>query len=250
VNLFAFVRFWEQTSHITSRNVVNRQSFARKTRRVSVRHTQKESNVVTAHAKKAYAWRGGKAPLTINLRTRWRRVMHITCRSLYPQERNRYPLNRRPGGPKSRSGCYLASAGIRTPDLSSSSLTNTPTERSGSMYVWCKVNFRYDLMQGVPKFPDAFSPGRRDFVLWHLIFGGSSVQNWLHVALPVPRVRGRLADLWNICAPLFTWISGHLFRIYFIRLTRNCLFTQFLVTLFSTTKVHIFLENLEATLKL
>lgn len=61
---------------------------------------------------------------------------------LTPQEWTRYPLNRRPVGPQSRCGSYFACAGIRTPDRPSSSLTTIPTERSGSVFVRCKVNTR------------------------------------------------------------------------------------------------------------
>ena len=48
------------------------------------------------------AYRGSRriAPLILNLNTRWKCVVNITTRSFYPgEEKTRYPLNRRLGGP-------------------------------------------------------------------------------------------------------------------------------------------------------
>jgi hypothetical protein len=54
---------------------------------------------------KAYWGSGGIAPLIIDLGTRWRWVVSFTPRPLYPQGENPwYPLDRRLGGPQSRSG--------------------------------------------------------------------------------------------------------------------------------------------------
>jgi hypothetical protein len=48
---------------------------------------------------------GGIAPRINNLGTRWRWVVSFTPRPLYPQGKSpRYPLQRRLGGPQSRSG--------------------------------------------------------------------------------------------------------------------------------------------------
>jgi hypothetical protein len=48
---------------------------------------------------KAYWRSGGIAPPILDLGTKWRLVVSFTCR-----ERARYPLDRRLGGPQSRSG--------------------------------------------------------------------------------------------------------------------------------------------------
>jgi hypothetical protein len=53
---------------------------------------------------KAYWGSGGIAPLILDLGTRWRWVVSFTPRPLYPQGKSPwYPLNRRLGGPQSRS---------------------------------------------------------------------------------------------------------------------------------------------------
>jgi hypothetical protein len=58
------------------------------------------------HAMKMYWGSGGIAPRIFDLSTRWRWVVSFTTRPLYPQRKNpRYPLDRRLGGPRSRSGC-------------------------------------------------------------------------------------------------------------------------------------------------
>jgi hypothetical protein len=57
------------------------------------------------HAVKTYMGSRGIAPLILDLGTRWRWVVCFTHRPLYPQGKNhRYPLDRRLGGPQSRSG--------------------------------------------------------------------------------------------------------------------------------------------------
>jgi hypothetical protein len=57
------------------------------------------------HAMKAYWRSGGIAPRILDLGTRWRRVVSFTPRPLYPQGKSPwYPLDRRLGGPQSRSG--------------------------------------------------------------------------------------------------------------------------------------------------
>jgi hypothetical protein len=54
---------------------------------------------------KAYWRSGGIAPRILDLCTRWRWVVNFTPRPLYPQGENPwYPLDRRLGGPQSRSG--------------------------------------------------------------------------------------------------------------------------------------------------
>jgi hypothetical protein len=56
------------------------------------------------HAMKAYWGSGGIAPF-FDLGTRWRRVVNFTPRPLYPRERAPGThLDRRLGGPQSRSG--------------------------------------------------------------------------------------------------------------------------------------------------
>jgi hypothetical protein len=48
--------------------------------------------------------RGGTAQHILNLGTRWRWVVSFTPRAFHPRRKNpRYPLNRRLGGPQSRS---------------------------------------------------------------------------------------------------------------------------------------------------
>jgi hypothetical protein len=48
---------------------------------------------------------GGIAPLILDLGTRWRWVVSLTPRPLYPQRESPwYPLDRRLGGPQSLSG--------------------------------------------------------------------------------------------------------------------------------------------------
>jgi hypothetical protein len=54
---------------------------------------------------KAYWGSGCIAPRIVDLGTRWRWVVSFTPRPLYPQGRSPwYPLDRRLGGPQSRSG--------------------------------------------------------------------------------------------------------------------------------------------------
>jgi hypothetical protein len=49
---------------------------------------------------------GGIAPRILNLGTRWRWVVSSTPRHLYPKGKSPWdPLDRRLGGPQSRSGC-------------------------------------------------------------------------------------------------------------------------------------------------
>jgi hypothetical protein len=61
--------------------------------------------LIKHHAMKAYWGSGGIAPHILDLGTRWRWVVSFTLRPLYPQgKRPSYPLDRRLGGPQSRSG--------------------------------------------------------------------------------------------------------------------------------------------------
>jgi hypothetical protein len=54
---------------------------------------------------KAYWGSGGIAPLILDLGTRWRWVVSFTTWPLYPQGKSPwYPLDRRLGGPRNRSG--------------------------------------------------------------------------------------------------------------------------------------------------
>jgi hypothetical protein len=54
---------------------------------------------------KVYWWSGGIAPRILDLGTRWRWVVSFTSRPLYHKGKNPwYPLDRRLGGPQSRSG--------------------------------------------------------------------------------------------------------------------------------------------------
>jgi hypothetical protein len=53
----------------------------------------------------AYSESGGIAPRILELDIRWRLVVSFTPRLLYPQGKSTwYPLDRRLGGPQSRSG--------------------------------------------------------------------------------------------------------------------------------------------------
>jgi hypothetical protein len=57
------------------------------------------------HAMKAYWGSGSIAPHILDLGTSRRRVVSFTPRPLYPQRKSPwYPLDRRLGGPQSRSG--------------------------------------------------------------------------------------------------------------------------------------------------
>jgi hypothetical protein len=57
------------------------------------------------HAIKAYWGNGGISPRILDLGTRWRWVVSFTQRPLYTQGKSPwYPLDRRMGGPQSRSG--------------------------------------------------------------------------------------------------------------------------------------------------
>jgi hypothetical protein len=57
------------------------------------------------HAMKAFRGSGGIAPCIIDHGTRWRWVVGFTPRPLYPHGKSPwYPLDRRLGGPQSRSG--------------------------------------------------------------------------------------------------------------------------------------------------
>ena len=58
--------------------------------------------VVPAHAMNTYAGSRGITPLILNLDSRWRWVVVLTLRPLYP----RYSLNRKPLEPRSKSGCF------------------------------------------------------------------------------------------------------------------------------------------------
>jgi len=57
------------------------------------------------HATKKYWGSGGIAPHILDVGTTWRWVVSFTPRPLYTQGKSpRYPLDRRLGGPQSRSG--------------------------------------------------------------------------------------------------------------------------------------------------
>jgi hypothetical protein len=57
------------------------------------------------HAMKAYWGSGGISPRILDLGSRWTPVVSFTPRPLYPQGKTApYPLDRRLGGPQSRSG--------------------------------------------------------------------------------------------------------------------------------------------------
>jgi hypothetical protein len=78
------------------------------------------------HAMKTYG-DGGIAPRILDLSSSWRWVVSFTPRPLNPREkRPRYALDRRLGGPQSRSGRdveeeFSAPPGKRTPEPRSSS---------------------------------------------------------------------------------------------------------------------------------
>jgi hypothetical protein len=57
------------------------------------------------HAMKVYWGSGDVAPRILDLGNRWRWVVSFTCQPLYPQGKSPcYSLDRRLGGPQSRSG--------------------------------------------------------------------------------------------------------------------------------------------------
>jgi hypothetical protein len=57
------------------------------------------------HSMKTYSGSGGIASRILDLGTRWRLVVSFTSRPLYTKGKStRYPLDRRLGGPQSRSG--------------------------------------------------------------------------------------------------------------------------------------------------
>jgi hypothetical protein len=67
-----------------------------------------KGNGFLVQAMKAYWVSIGTAALIINLGSRWRRVVHFTLRPPYPppvpEKEPREPLNKRLGGPQSRTG--------------------------------------------------------------------------------------------------------------------------------------------------
>jgi hypothetical protein len=66
---------------------------------------KKRTNKGEHHAIKAYRGSGGIPPWILNLGPRWMWVVSFTPRSLYTQGKNPlYSLDRRLGGPQSRSG--------------------------------------------------------------------------------------------------------------------------------------------------
>jgi hypothetical protein len=72
------------------------------------------------------------APCILTLGTRWRCVVSFTTWPLYPRRKSsRYPLNRRVGGPQSRSGRsgeekkYLSLPGIESRSSSPAAVTYT-----------------------------------------------------------------------------------------------------------------------------
>jgi hypothetical protein len=57
------------------------------------------------HAMKAYLWSGGIAPRILDLGTSWSWVVSFTARPIYPPGKSPwYSLDRKLGGPQSRSG--------------------------------------------------------------------------------------------------------------------------------------------------
>jgi hypothetical protein len=83
---------------------------------------------------KAYWGSVGIASRIFDLGTKWRRVVSFTTRTLYPQGKSPwYPLDRRLGGPQSRSGHGVKEKNSKTPrgiDSRSSSLPNFDSLRA------------------------------------------------------------------------------------------------------------------------
>jgi hypothetical protein len=78
---------------------------------------------------KACGGSGWIDPRFLDFGTIWRWVVSFTPRLLYPREKNpRYPLDRRLGGPQSRSGQFIE---VKNLDPTG---TRTPTRRSSSPY--------------------------------------------------------------------------------------------------------------------
>jgi len=65
------------------------------------------SVIVPVHAMKIYRGSGRTAPLIPNLGRRWRWMVTLTTRPLYPRLKSRlYPVNRRMGGPQMGTGRF------------------------------------------------------------------------------------------------------------------------------------------------
>jgi hypothetical protein len=68
------------------------------------------------HAMKTYWGSAVIAPSILDLGTRWKWVVSFTPLPLYPQGRNPWhPLNRRLGGPRSRSGYGVEEKNSQSP---------------------------------------------------------------------------------------------------------------------------------------
>jgi len=106
------------------------------------------------HAMKTCWWSGGIAPRILDLNTRWRWTVSFTPRPIYTQKKNpRYPLDRRLGGPKSRSGHGVEEKNSEPPPGFEPQSSDRPARSQsvwlsypGSyayLYKFCKTFFRY-----------------------------------------------------------------------------------------------------------
>jgi hypothetical protein len=102
-------------------------------------------------------WRStGTAQCILDLDTRWKWAVSFTPRPLYPQGKSpRYPLDRRVGGPQSRSGCggeennSQPLPGLEPPDHPAHSpalyhLNTIRNFKSRSSGLWRRVVLLYD----------------------------------------------------------------------------------------------------------
>jgi hypothetical protein len=92
---------------------------------------------------------GGIAPRILDLGTRWRWVASLTSRPLYPQGKSPwYPLDKRLGGPQSRSGCDGEEKNSQPPPGIEPYNPDRPT-RSPALY---RLSYHRELNKRSPRF--------------------------------------------------------------------------------------------------
>jgi hypothetical protein len=108
-------------------------------------NTPNNGKVAPVNDKKTYRWSGGTDALILNLGNKWRWVVNSTHRRTYPREGTRCSLNRRFGGPQSRSGSFwkrkklLCHTGIRAPNRRARNVVTTPTTLLRVLRNWNSV---------------------------------------------------------------------------------------------------------------
>ena len=99
----------------------------------------------SVHAIMAYKGITGIAPLILNFRARWGELSTSRSGRCTPGKEPRYPLNRRVGGPQSRSGRLgeerLACAEARTPNRPACSQINAQRNDKYRSWLACTLNF-------------------------------------------------------------------------------------------------------------